>query len=79
MDLLHSHHKINTKKENDGKMTAVLGNRTTAVHVPLEDGILVRIQVPQLDPLEIAGFCFKFDNAPIRFGDCRIIKESKLP
>jgi hypothetical protein len=40
-------------------MTAVLGNRTTAVHVPLEDGILVRIQVPQLGPLEIAGFCFK--------------------
>jgi len=36
-----------------------LGNRTTAVHVPLEDGILVRIQVPQLNPLEIAGFCFK--------------------
>jgi hypothetical protein len=26
----------------------ILGNRTTAVHVPLEDGILVRIQVPQL-------------------------------
>jgi hypothetical protein len=46
------------KKGNDGKITAVLGNRTTAVHVPLEDGILVRIQVPQLNPLEIAGFCF---------------------
>ena len=40
-------------------MTTVLGNRTTAVHVPLEDGILVRIQVPQLNPLLIAGFCFK--------------------
>ena len=39
--------KLPTKKEKDGKMTAVLGNRTTAVHVPLEDGILVRIQVPQ--------------------------------
>ena len=50
--------KLHTKKENDDKITALLGNRTTAVHVPLEDGILVRIQVPQLNPLEIAGFCF---------------------
>ena len=38
-------------------MTAVLGNGAMAARISLEDKILVRVQVPQLDPLEIAGLC----------------------
>jgi hypothetical protein len=48
--------KLPTKKENNGKMTAVLGNGAMAARISLEDKILVRVQVPQLDPLEISGF-----------------------
>ena len=51
--------KLPTKKENNGKMTAALGNGAMAARVSLEDKILVQIQVPQLDPLVIVGFCFK--------------------
>ena len=34
----------------------ILGNGATAARVSLEDKILVRIQVPQLDPSENDGF-----------------------
>ena len=62
--------KLPTKKENNGKMTAVLGNRTTAVHVPLEDGILVRIQVPQLKLIRNDGLSlyWTFDKICIKKG-----------
>jgi hypothetical protein len=51
--------KLPTKKGNNGKMSVALGNGAMAARISLEDKILVRVQVPQLDPLEIAGFCFK--------------------
>ena len=54
--------ELPTKKENNGKMLAVLGSRPTAGHIPLEDSILVRIQAPQLNPLEMAGCSFKLSS-----------------
>ena len=39
-------------------MAVVLGNGATAAHYTLDVVILVQIQVPQLNPLEIAGFLF---------------------
>ena len=59
--------KLPTKKENNGKMTAVLGNRTTAVHIPLEDSILVRIQVPQLKAHQ-KWWAFALNLAGIQMG-----------
>lgn len=51
------HRKLPTKKENNGKIIAVLGNGATAARVSLEDKILVRIQVPQQTktPASLAG------------------------
>lgn len=50
------------KRHDKIPSAGLLGNRTTAVHVPLEDGILVRIQVPQLRDSLFLESLFYFFN-----------------